>query len=299
MNSCSYWAAGHITTFFKIADSSDDLLYKGSCGAGFNIKRGVIATVSNAPSLNLTHRIYFNGSLQSQNTTGITDYIFTELEEIIQDKLPKLEIKYDFQVPIGSGYGTSASAALTTVFAINSFLDLHIPEINLWQIAHKAEIANKTGLGDILGMYSNSKFELRIKEGAPGIGIVKPINFQGDEYDLYTLTLGPLSKKNILSDPSKRKKIIEKGLESVERFQRLPTFDNFCEISLEFTKFIDLLPRKLQKVVDSFGSSIKCSQIMLGESLYFFVPRGMGLPDIEEFYPVKEDLTEKTLHRII
>ena len=178
MNSCSYWAAGHITTFFKIADSSDDLLYKGSCGAGFNIKRGVIATVSNAPSLNLTHRIYFNGSLQSQNTTGITDYIFTELEEIIQDKLPKLEIKYDFQVPIGSGYGTSASAALTTVFAINSFLDLHLPEINLWQIAHKAEIANKTGLGDILGMYSNSKFELRIKEGAQGIGIVKQINFK-------------------------------------------------------------------------------------------------------------------------
>ncbi len=297
MNICKYWSAGHITTFFKIADISDDLLHKGSCGAGFNIKRGVITEISLTSAT--THQIYFNDQKRHHKDALITIYVINEIEKKINKIIPPLNIKYTFQAPMGAGYGTSAAAALTTAFAINDLLEFKLPEIELWQTAHKAEIENRTGLGDILGLYSNSKFELRIKEGAPGIGIVKSLKLSIEDYDLYTYSLGPLSKKDILTDPKKRLIITNKGQESFDKLSNNATFDNFCSIALDFAKAINLLPQKLWDLLDSLPKSIKASQIMLGESLYFFVPKGEKFPIIENINPIKEELTDSTIQRLI
>ena len=298
MNKSTYWSAGHITAFFKIVDESDDLLHKGSCGAGFNIKRGVVTEVTESKSSTSNHHIYFGNKLQPRGTVGITEYVIQQLGQMTPEEIPPLDIKYTFQAPIGAGFGTSAAGALTTVFAINSFLKLDLPEIKLWQIAHKAEITNKTGLGDILGLYAKSKFELRVKEGAPGIGIVNSPDLQTNDYDVYSYSLGPLSKKNILTDPIKRTIITKKGAESIELFKKNPTFENFCTLSVEFAKTIDLLPKKLWDIINALDASIKCSQIMLGESLFFFVPKEMNFPSIGSLTPVQETLTDLTLQRI-
>ena len=133
MNSCTYWSAGHVTAFFIIADLASDLLHKGSCGGGFNIKRGVKTEISKATTSD--HRIFFNSNPQFQDSVSITDFIIKELESVSKSVISPLNIHYNFQVPIGAGYGTSASAALTTAFAINDLLNLGVSELNLWQIA--------------------------------------------------------------------------------------------------------------------------------------------------------------------
>ena len=296
MNSCSYWAAGHLTAFFKIADESEDILSKGSLGAGFNIQRGVITEVK--PSDDKNHRIYFNSEQQPYDITGITNYVINQVQEKLDESLSPLDINHTFEVPIGSGYGSSGSAALSTVFAINSLLDLKIPELILWQIAHKAEIFNKTGLGDILGLYSQSKFEMRTKEGSPGVGEVVALDFDEHEYDLFTYSIGPLSKKYLLTDPVKRHKITEEGEKVIKEFQVDPTFEKFCDLSLTFTKKLNLIPENLWNIIDSLPGSIKVSQIMLGESLFFFVPKKIDITKYVKMNLVKEELVAKTINKV-
>ena len=296
MKSCSYWTAGHITAFFKIADSSDDVLYKGSLGTGFNIARGVLTRVELSDKSEF--RVFFDNIEQSNQSIGITNFILAQLKELSNESLPGLHIYYSFEVPIGSGYGSSAAAALSTAFAVNKLLDLQIQPVQLWQLAHKAEISNKTGLGDILGLYSNSEFEQRVKEGAPEIGKVISLDLDSKDYDLYTYSIGSLSKKNILSNTKIREMITLKGNQALENFNADPTFENFCKQSIEFTKSINLLPENLIKILTSLPKVIKGSQIMLGESLFLFVPKGQKLPVIENFLPVQETLVKNTLQRI-
>ena len=296
MKSCSYWAAGHITAFFKIADAVDDILHKGSRGVGFNIKRGVITDVSHSSSVG--NRIFFNNHLQDLQTSGITNFVITEIQELLEEKIPFLDIKHTFQIPIGAGYGSSASSALSTAFAVNSFLELGIPDLKLWQIAHKSEISNKTGLGDILGMFSQSSFEMRTKEGAPGIGNVDSLEFDVSNYNLFTYSLGPLSKKFLLSDPSKRALIMKSGQTALETFQEDPSFEKFCQISQSFTQAVDLLPKNLQIILNSIPPTIKGSQIMLGESLFFFVPKNKNYTDYIDLQLIKEELVRTTIKRV-
>jgi pantoate kinase len=296
MKSSSYWAAGHITAFFKIADSKNDILNKGSQGVGFNIKRGVITKVSK--SNNNFHKISFDGIEKSSITTGITNYVLDEFQRLFNYTLPFLEIQHEFQIPIGSGYGSSAAAALSLAFAINSYLNLDVPELNLWQIAHKAEIINKTGLGDVLGLYSQSTFEMRTKEGAPGVGNVVSLDFDVSDYDLYTYSLGPLSKKFLLTDSSKRALIMSVGEKALEKFKLNPTFENFCSTSFLFTQNLNLLPKKLWEIITSLPSTIKTSQIMLGESLFFFVPKNEHLPNLGDVVLINEELENKTIKKL-
>ena len=108
-----------------------------------------------------------------------------------------------------------------------------------------------------------------------------------------------MSKKNILTDKFKRTSITEKGSKSIETFQLDQTFENFCKISLDFARTIDLLPQDLWKIIDTMDLSVKCSQIMLGESLFFFVPKNQDSSVFRNFTPIKEELTNSTLVRII
>ena len=117
---------------------------------------------------------------------------------------------------------------------MNEILNLQIEPLKLWQLAHKAEISNKTGLGDILGLYSHSEFEQRVKEGAPEIGKVISLDLDYTDYDLYTYSLGPLSKKNILSDPKKREMIMVQGAQALENF--LPVQETLVKNTLQRIK---------------------------------------------------------------
>ena len=300
MSTTKYWVAGHITTFFQIDDEKEDLLSKGSCGAGFNINRGVITEVIETP--NDEFKIFINDKQIESGFNEIPKTALTLLNNQLSQIDRNFTIKYTFEVPIGSGFGTSAAGSLGTIFALNDYFNLKLDSLSIWQLAHKIEIINKTGLGDILGLYSHSNFEMRVKAGAPGVGEVLALNFDIKNYDLYTLTLGPLSKKLILSDVEKRSIISSSGKSTLLELQKNCNFLNFNNLSLKFANTINLQSKELKEIINGFKEPFLASQILLGDSLYFFVPKNEFNPEFNpkllSYSVVKEELTNRPVKKL-
>ena len=52
-------------------------------------------------------------------------------------------------LPIGAGFGLSAAALLATLTALNRLYCLEMDAEQIAEIAHAAEVAHRTGLGDV------------------------------------------------------------------------------------------------------------------------------------------------------
>ncbi|MFX1285541.1 MAG: pantoate kinase [Promethearchaeota archaeon] len=271
----SYWVASHLTGIFEISDESSNLLYQGSRGAGLSINRGVTTTVRRAKSSNV--EIFFDGMKKTELEAAVTSRV---LEILLPDKRQSnLSIFHNFEVPLSSGYGASAASAVGTAFALNDLLELNLPELELFQVAHKAEVLTKTGLGDVIGLYQGG-LEIRLKEGAPGIGQTMSLKSTG-EWKVATAHLGTLSTSEVLSNPQKRKAVNDAGRELISELISHPYFHNFIELSTAFTEKANLLTPQLREHIKNLPQGVIGSQIMLGESIFIFYRDRSALADID------------------
>lgn len=260
----SYWVASHLTGIFEIRDGSKELLHKGSRGAGLSISRGVVTTakVTSDP----TFRIFFDGKKSPVTEAAVT----TQVVELLlpeKDRL-NLRIEHTFQVPLSSGYGASAAGAIGTAYALNDLLELGLSELELFQIAHKAEILTKSGLGDVIGLYQGG-FEIRLREGAPGFGETTSFN-NSNGWKLATVHLGSLPTPEVLSNQHKRKTVNKAGREVISELISSPSFSNFVKQSVIFTTKANLWSQKLRDCIRSLPKSVIGTQIMLGEAFFIF-----------------------------
>lgn len=293
--SSKYWIAGHITAFFDIHDNFNSLLKKGSRGAGFSINRGVISEASINDSN--TNKIFFNNMLQKPNTAKVTENVLKLMRPFIGDI--SLSISHTFEIPIRSGYGASAAGAIGTVFAIQNLFELEIHELDLWQIAHKAEILSNSGLGDVLGLYQ-SGFEFREKPGAPGIGITKSIPFD-DSYDIYTLSLGKLSTESILGDERRREIINRIGNKIINKFGNSFDFHSFLKCASIFSEKAGLMTPELEliiKQIQNKNSGVTIAQIMIGNGIFLFSDKDVPLQDLDEYNFTQESLSTQVVKQL-
>jgi len=260
----TYWVAGHLTGLFEIKDSSENILEKGSLGAGLSINRGVKTSVSynDLPDLD----IYFNNKKMLFENTAVTQKVI-ELLIPLKDR-NHLQINHDFEVPLSTGFGASAAGALGCAFSINDYFELDLPKIQLFHIAHRTEVLLKSGLGDIIGLYQGG-LEIRTKEGAPGFGNTeKFVNDQ--DWKLATISFGSLPTADILSNPNKRKRINTSGHIMIQKLIKNPTYSEFIHLTKKFTHSADLMTIDLQKFISDVPKGIIAAQIMLGDSLFLF-----------------------------
>jgi len=159
------YSPSHITGFYsEVKDES--ILNRGSLGAGISIRKGVRSTVELYDSERNNFIIAINGVISK-------DAIVSKL--VINEFLKRtnknyfIKVSHEVNLPIGYGIGTSGSAALSLAFALNDALSLGLSDMESAQIAHKAEIECKTGLGTVLSEFHGGLC-IRIKGGAPGIG---------------------------------------------------------------------------------------------------------------------------------
>jgi len=260
----SYWIASHLTGIFEIKDESNNLLQQGSRGAGLSINRGVITKVSRVRHSNI--EIFFDGIKKTAIEAAVTSCVIEIL--LSQKKRSNLKIAHNFEVPISSGYGTSAASALGTAFALNDLLGLEKSKLELFQVAHKAEVLTKSGLGDVIGLYQGG-LEIRLKEGAPGIGKIMPFK-NPNGWKVATVQLGTLSTSAILSNPQKRRVVNNAGRELISMLISHPDFSNFIKLSRLFTEKANLWSPKLQKYLKNLPETVLGSQIMLGEAFFVF-----------------------------
>lgn len=255
------FSPGHITGFFAIADQADDPLFKGSLGAGFSTTTGVTTQVEPGEG------IFINGKLRED--AKVSQRVLKLFYERTAHSTNSIMVSHQIELPEGSGFGTSGAGALSLAYALNHYFDSPLSKVESAQIAHQAEVECKTGLGTVIGEYAGG-FEIRTKEGAPGIGEIQ--TFQGPE-DLVGVFafLGPYPTPGMLKNEEIRKKINQFG---PNHLKELPggSYDDFLAFSKEFTLKTGLCPQDLQIAMQKFDSlGIKSSMLMFGKALFTLI----------------------------
>ncbi|WP_243669403.1 hypothetical protein [Vulcanisaeta sp. JCM 16161] len=107
------------------------------------------------------------------------------------------EVNYSAPVQLGIGYGLSAALTLGT--ALGAAVIKRTQLIKAAQIAHMIEVKLGTGLGDVIAEYYGGGLELRLKAGAPGIGVIDRIPYPQDLM-VVTVDLGRYSTNDMLRE---------------------------------------------------------------------------------------------------
>ncbi|MBQ3473708.1 MAG: GHMP kinase [Methanobrevibacter sp.] len=320
----SVFVPSHITGFFSIFDNEDPLL-KGSLGAGVLLDKGVITEIDKNDEVDSNGlSILINGKKDDYN-----EVIILKTIELMDNELNNEEIMFDLknviirqtiQVPIGCGFGTSASSAVGTAICINEYFNLGLSMEECGQYAHLAEVELKTGLGDVIAELSKG-IVLRTKPGAPGFGQAKSIVphekegfgvFESLKSDFYVITksLGEISTASIIQDPKHKKIITQVGLEIGEEFNRKEdgivigskfknkfnvavdsefneeeTIKKFMKVSLKFAKKTHLINDDLLKIVHKLhGRVLGSSMAMLGNTMFAIANEDQKLKLEAEYY---------------
>ena len=264
----SVFVPSHITGFFTIANN-DNPLKKGSCGAGVLLDKGVLTTVKSSKKENKVE-VKINGKKDEKN-----EFIVIKTLELLKKDFKinegmKIDLKID--VPVGSGFGTSASSALGVA---TGFFKLFNGDISLKLIsnyAHRAEVELGSGLGDVIAQTSKG-IVVRKKPGFPGIGKVKSIGTQKELANIYviTKTLGKIDTGSIIQNPIHQKKINEIGVAIQKKFVVKPSIENFLKYSFEFAKKTNLINDDVLEIVNEMNKhTLGASMAMLGNTAFAF-----------------------------
>jgi pantoate kinase len=242
----------HITGFFA-AKRDDDPMKAGSIGCGLTLDLGATTTVERSDKT----EIFLNGHLSE-----------APVSRYVVDRLARSPVRVEtrLDMPLGSGFGASGGGALGCAYALNSIFDLGLLANQAAAVAHAAEVVNKTGLGDVIAQNTGG-LVVRLEPGAPGIGKIDRIPVPPLKIDY--VVRGPISTKEVLSDPAAMREINKGGEAAVKELLQRPTLKQFMKLSSRFTKQIDLgSPWVLDAIeaVESVGGM--ASMIMLGDAVF-------------------------------
>ncbi len=258
----SNWAVpAHITGLFQIVENEDPLKM-GSRGAGFSIGKRVITRITLKETNDGIHEVYFNG----QKIDGVVSLeVARSFSDQIKDSV--LIIQHKSPLPIQAGFGTSGAGALGTAFALNELFGTKKTEEELGQIAHKAEVICRTGLGDVISQLQGGA-EIRLEPGAPGIGVIKEFSWSIDELILVA-TIGTMSTKDIITSPIMIEKINHYSNQLLRELNENPSLEEFLRVSFEFADKTGLMSYKLKKLITYLREDeYSASMVMLGDSLF-------------------------------
>ncbi len=260
-----FFSPASLTCFFSPSIENDPL-ESGSLGVSLALNRGV--RVSAKPSSELS--IIVNGE----------DWNFPTVRTVAQQMGFEGEIRIEMDLPAGCGFGMSGASALASAFEINEVLNLNRSFFELSDLAHKAEVINRTGLGDVVTQ-SFGGVVVRKSASCPSKCVVDRFLWN---IDLDVLIMGELPTEQILSDFSLRS-IAEIGRESLKEFLRKPTVESLFKQSKSFalkTGLIDLdsAVKDAVEAVESSGGL--ASMVMLGKAV--FAVKGEVLKDFKGRY---------------
>lgn len=245
-------APSHITGFFA-ARRHDDPLKAGSIGCGLTLDLGAETTVEAAAMT----EIFLNGSLSE---APVSRYVVDRLAR------SPVRVQTRLDMPLGSGFGASGAGALGCAYALNSLFDLGLLANQAAAVAHSAEVLNRTGLGDVIAQNTGG-LVVRLEAGSPGIGKVDRIPIPPTRIDY--VVRGPISTREVLSDPAAMKEINKAGEAAVKELLARPTLKEFMRLSARFTKQIGLAsPWALDAIETVESAGGLASMIMLGDAVF-------------------------------
>jgi pantoate kinase len=253
----------HITGFFEIRDSAADPLRKGSRGAGVNLTKEVQTEVEVLPEPGI--RTLINGrEVDARVSRRVAEKLLA-----LSGGSQGLAVRHVVPVPVGSGFGTSGAGAIGVAMAGSEALGLGLSSLEVYQLAHTAEVELKTGLGTVLGQFCGG-LEVREKEGAPGIGGVFRIPLPGN-HTVVALHNGPMLTSEFLSNPNYRKKINEIGGAYSDEICRKRDLDTFLNLAHDFSIRLGLGAEYLRVMNRARSHGYLLGMAMFGHTLFTIV----------------------------
>jgi pantoate kinase len=269
------YSPSHITGFFAIHEDKNPLI-KGSLGGGIVLESGCVTEVSLGTKSHGRAHIEINGKAEEAHTT---QYVIERLAGTTE-----VTVSTNFDVPVGCGFGASAAGALSTALALNELLARDMTLNEVAQVAHCAEVANSTGLGDVIAE-TYGGVVIRKKPGAPGIGVIDRIPHLNEKISY--VALGTKLTKSVLAEGGAelKRRINEAGKEALKALVQKPTLATFMRVSREFSLRIELISDTCKDAIEAVAAEGKVASVaMLGETVFV---RGES-EALREFGDVKE-----------
>ena len=253
------WAPGHATLFFAVPEQIEDPLRMGSLGGGFNFDAGVTSTVSDAYS----DVVYWNDSIIEGEVTLSALNILRGRSNIST----KVSVHHVSDIPIGYGLSTSGAGAISALLAANRFFSLSYTDLELYQMAHLADLKHHTGLGSVLAQIRPG-IELRLTQGGPGFAAVE--SFLSNK-DIAIIFIAPLKTSNVLTSPKQVSLLTKIGIKIVAEAQTIKKdfAINFIQIGQRFMKNCGLSTERIERLQDKLlmiGED-QSTMAMIGETL--------------------------------
>ncbi len=263
---CSIFVPGHITGFFEIINNSNPL-YKGSRGAGVVLENGVSTKLKIVDGTEDVH-VKINGRSDPKNAS-ITYKTIDIIKNCFKLEDKKISIEHEFQVPVSTGFGTSAACALGTSLALSRTLNLPLTLNKAASIAHLAEIEMRSGLGDVIAEITGG-IVLRLKEGAPGIGVTdRIIENSNDQIYIISKTLGEIETSDIIEDPYYKNRINQTGRKLMDELLKKPDLNVFLKLSRKFAEETSLMNSEVHELVKALDDeTMGASMAMLGNTAF-------------------------------
>jgi len=249
------YCPGHITGFFLPCVHKEPLR-TGSRGAGRCSDRGGPTASAIRPG---------EGSMELIIDGRPCDapVMRSALENIIGEGSYDITVDASLGLPISTGFGMSAAGALSAAFAMAEALGRTKEEA--FAAAHRAELSNGTGLGDVAAL-SRGGMTFRRREGLPPHGRIDRLT---DTLDIVAAVVGPVIRtSDVLGDPLRRKKIEYIGRECYRMLEKDPTPDTFFRTSRAFTMRTGLAGPAVMEALEAVDGLGDASMIMLGNSVF-------------------------------
>jgi len=246
---------GHITGFFFPCEH-DDPLRSGSRGAGLCVDRGATATVTVEEGRgDIT--IAVDGAGAEAPVTRTAAAI------MLGGRPLDVRIETALDLPVSAGFGMSAAGALSAALALAEVLGSD--RSDAFAAAHRAELANRTGLGDVPALTAGG-LTFRRREGLPPYGQIDRL---ADRLDIVAAVVGgSMRTANVLGDRERRSRIERVGRECYELLSGGPTVDNFFRASRDFAERTGLASKKIMDALEDIDAYGAGSMIMLGNSVF-------------------------------
>lgn len=262
----THFAPANISLIFETYDANPPH-DRGSLGVGITLKQGVRCRVADGEP-----GIFVHGQR----------WAFLTVAQVVREMTTepvRLELEADF--PFGCGFGMSGASALSAAYALDAWNQAHglpgLTRTDLGMIAHRAEVANATGLGDVGGQF-NGGVMIKTEIYAPLTVSLLPIRTA----ELYVKIFGPIHTADVIGSREKLKAVNAAGHRALEKISQIGeelTLEQLLDVSLGFAVQSDLLKsRKVGSTIDKIKrQGGHASMIMLGEAVVSNIP----FPDCE------------------
>ena len=241
------WVPCHITCFFEIREH-DDPLETGSRGAGFNLDVGVRTIL----------RLRRSSEVEISGGNDVSRSVVERMLRSLGVKA-RAELEHDGPVPMGVGYGVSGATALGAAIATSVALGNIMTVSQAGAVAHVVEVEHMTGLGDVIAQIHGG-VEVRVKEGAPGVGVVDKLLHEPD-LRLITAVLRKIPTREMLM--TKREAINKYGRLALARLLKRPSIEVLMREAKAFAEGVGFMDGDVKKVAEevikrgALGASVK------------------------------------------